>query len=65
MRVCLVIGGNEVSYGSKSKQPGGLRGEMEAEVKEPCRLEPCAFSGTGALRQIIRRLFRLAAVTFI
>ncbi|MEH6645321.1 glycosyltransferase family 4 protein [Sulfitobacter sp.] len=28
----LVIGGNEVSYGSKSKSPGGLRGEMEAEV---------------------------------
>lgn len=28
----LVIGGNEVSYGSKSKHPGGLRGQMEAEV---------------------------------
>lgn len=28
----LVIGGNEVSYGAKSKKPGGLRGEMEAEV---------------------------------
>lgn len=28
----LVIGGNEVSYGAKSKSPGGLRGEMEAEV---------------------------------
>ena len=28
----LVIGGNEVSYGAKSKAPGGLRGEMEAEV---------------------------------
>jgi len=28
----LVIGGNEVSYGAKSKQPGGLRAEMEAEV---------------------------------
>lgn len=28
----LVIGGNEVSYGSKSQAPGGLRGEMEAEV---------------------------------
>jgi glycosyltransferase involved in cell wall biosynthesis len=28
----LIIGGNEVSYGAKSKSPGGLRGEMEAEV---------------------------------
>jgi glycosyltransferase involved in cell wall biosynthesis len=28
----LVIGGNEVSYGAKSKNPGGLRAEMEAEV---------------------------------
>jgi glycosyltransferase involved in cell wall biosynthesis len=28
----LVIGGNDVSYGSKNKKPGGLRGEMEAEV---------------------------------
>ena len=28
----LVIGGNEVSYGGKSKHPGGLRGQMEAEV---------------------------------
>lgn len=30
----LVIGGNEVSYGAKSKKPGGLRGEMEAELGE-------------------------------
>lgn len=28
----LVVGGNEVSYGGKSKHPGGLRAEMEAEV---------------------------------
>lgn len=28
----LVVGGNEVSYGAKNKSPGGLRGEMEAEV---------------------------------
>ena len=28
----VVIGGNEVSYGGKSKHPGGLRGQMEAEV---------------------------------
>lgn len=28
----LVIGGNDASYGSKSKHPGGLRGQMEAEV---------------------------------
>jgi glycosyltransferase involved in cell wall biosynthesis len=28
----VVIGGNETSYGRESKHPGGLRGEMEAEV---------------------------------
>ena len=28
----LVIGGNEASYGTKSQHPGGLRGEMEAEL---------------------------------
>ncbi len=28
----LVVGGNDVSYGSKSKNPAGLRGEMEAEM---------------------------------
>ncbi|WP_299204057.1 glycosyltransferase family 4 protein [uncultured Tateyamaria sp.] len=28
----LVIGGNDASYGSKNKHPGGLRGQMEAEV---------------------------------
>lgn len=28
----LVVGGNETSYGGKSKHPGGLRGQMEAEV---------------------------------
>lgn len=28
----LVIGGNDVSYGRKSKHPNGLRGEMEDEV---------------------------------
>lgn len=28
----LIIGGNDTSYGGKSKHPGGLRAEMEAEV---------------------------------
>lgn len=28
----MVIGGNDASYGGKSKHPGGLRGQMEAEV---------------------------------
>ena len=28
----LVVGGNDTSYGGKSKHPGGLRAEMEAEV---------------------------------
>lgn len=29
----LMIGGNETSYGAESKHPGGLRGEMEEELK--------------------------------
>ena len=28
----LIVGGNDASYGGKSKHPGGLRAEMEAEV---------------------------------
>ena len=28
----IVIGGNDVSYGGKNNHPGGLRGQMEAEV---------------------------------
>jgi glycosyltransferase involved in cell wall biosynthesis len=28
----LILGGNEVSYGSKTETPGGLRARMEAEV---------------------------------
>lgn len=28
----LIVGGNDTSYGGKSKYPGGLRAEMEAEV---------------------------------
>ena len=28
----LVVGGNDTSYGGKSKHPNGLRGQMEAEV---------------------------------
>ncbi|WP_415922311.1 glycosyltransferase family 4 protein [Tateyamaria sp. SN6-1] len=28
----IVIGGNDASYGGKNKHPGGLRGQMEAEV---------------------------------
>ncbi|UWR22564.1 glycosyltransferase family 4 protein [Sulfitobacter sp. S190] len=28
----LIIGGNDASYGTKSTAPGGLRGEMEAEL---------------------------------
>tara|TARA_R110002049_G_scaffold117332_2_gene270573 strand:+ start:164031 stop:165275 length:1245 start_codon:yes stop_codon:yes gene_type:complete len=28
----LIVGGNDVSYGSKNTRPGGLRAEMEAEV---------------------------------
>ncbi|EBA14531.1 glycosyl transferase, group 1 [Roseobacter sp. SK209-2-6] len=28
----LMIGGNETSYGTESKHPGGLRGEMEEEL---------------------------------
>jgi len=28
----IIIGGDDTSYGSKSRHPGGFRGEMEAEV---------------------------------
>lgn len=28
----ILVGGNDTSYGIKSKHPGGLRGEMEAEL---------------------------------
>ena len=28
----IILGGNDVSYGGKSKHPGGLRAKMEAEV---------------------------------
>ena len=28
----LIVGGNDTSYGGKSKHPGGLRAEMEAEI---------------------------------
>ncbi|MGC1497706.1 MAG: glycosyltransferase family 4 protein [Sulfitobacter sp.] len=28
----LIVGGNDTSYGGKSKHPGGIRAEMEAEV---------------------------------
>jgi glycosyltransferase involved in cell wall biosynthesis len=30
----LIVGGNEVSYGGKSSDPRGLRGQMQAEVGE-------------------------------
>ena len=41
----LVLGGNEVSYGSKSETPGGLRAEMEAEVGEQVDWDRVHFLG--------------------
>lgn len=41
----LVIGGNDVSYGGKSKHPGGLRAEMEAEVGKDVDWERVHFLG--------------------
>jgi glycosyltransferase involved in cell wall biosynthesis len=41
----LIIGGNDVSYGGKSKHPGGLRGKMEAEVGDSVNWEKVHFLG--------------------
>jgi glycosyltransferase involved in cell wall biosynthesis len=41
----LILGGNDVSYGSKSKTPGGLRAEMEAEVGKDVDWERVHFLG--------------------
>ena len=41
----LIIGGNDTSYGGKSKHPGGLRAEMEAELKGQIDWERVHFLG--------------------
>jgi glycosyltransferase involved in cell wall biosynthesis len=41
----LVIGGNEVSYGGKSKHPGGLRAQMEEEVGDRVNWKMVHFLG--------------------
>ncbi|QFT83302.1 GDP-mannose-dependent alpha-(1-6)-phosphatidylinositol monomannoside mannosyltransferase (plasmid) [Roseovarius sp. THAF27] len=41
----LVIGGNETSYGRESTHPGGLRGEMEAEVGDSIDWDRVHFLG--------------------
>ena len=41
----LIVGGNDVSYGGKSKHPGGLRAQMEAEVGENVNWEKVHFLG--------------------
>lgn len=41
----LIIGGNDVSYGGKSKYPGGLRAQMEAEVGDNVDWEKVHFLG--------------------
>ncbi len=41
----LIVGGNEVSYGGKSKNARGLRGEMEAEVGDRLDWERLHFLG--------------------
>ncbi|KIN62634.1 Glycosyl transferase, group 1 [Sulfitobacter noctilucicola] len=41
----LIVGGNEVSYGGKSENPKGLRGEMEAEVGDQLDWDRLHFLG--------------------
>ena len=41
----LVIGGNDTSYGGKSKHKGGLRGQMEAEVGDRVNWDMVHFLG--------------------
>ncbi len=41
----LIVGGNDTSYGGKSKFPGGLRAEMEAEVSKGVDWERVHFLG--------------------
>ena len=41
----LVLGGNDVSYGSKTDTPGGLRAEMEAEVGDKIDWDRVHFLG--------------------
>ncbi|MGC1504883.1 MAG: glycosyltransferase family 4 protein [Sulfitobacter sp.] len=41
----LIVGGNEVSYGGKSNDPKGLRGEMEREVGDDLDWERLHFLG--------------------
>ena len=41
----LMIGGNETSYGRESSHPGGLRGEMEAELGDRVNWERVHFLG--------------------
>jgi len=41
----LIVGGNDVSYGGKSSDPQGLRGEMEHEVGEELDWERLHFLG--------------------
>ncbi len=41
----LIIGGNDTSYGGKSKHPGGLRAEMEAELRGQIDWERVHFLG--------------------
>lgn len=42
----LLVGGNEVSYGAKSKSPGGLRARMEREVGAEIDWSRVHFLGT-------------------
>ena len=41
----LIVGGSDVSYGGKSKTPGGLRAEMEAEVGDSVDWQRVHFLG--------------------
>ncbi|MFT6674799.1 MAG: glycosyltransferase involved in cell wall biosynthesis [Sulfitobacter sp.] len=53
----LIVGGNDVSYGGKAKNPGGLRAEMEAEVGKELDWSRLHFLGQipyGDFRKLIQ-----------
>ena len=52
----IAIGGTDVSYGASSRHPGGLRGEMEAEVGHLIDWERVHFVGQVPYREFCRIL---------
>ncbi|MEM8578533.1 MAG: glycosyltransferase family 4 protein [Pseudomonadota bacterium] len=53
----IIVGGNDTSYGGKSKHPKGLRGQMEAEVGDRVDWDRVHYLGQvpyGAYKQIVQ-----------